>query len=102
MEKLEDEMIMHGIVCKYSSIWRYFFINITLNYKETQWRVMFFSFYRFSTDGIPTPAYGETTEFIHHKHPLSKNKKNCTVVLFVITTIIFAVVCAIGVYNMSK
>lgn len=57
---------------------------------------------RFSTDSIPTTAYEETTEFIHHKQIFSKIRKNLAVVLFVITTIIFSVVCVIGVYCMSK
>lgn len=59
---------------------------------------------RYSTDSIPTTAYEETTEFIHHKQTLSKIRKNWAVVLFVITTIIFLVpvVYVIGVYCMSK
>lgn len=60
------------------------------------------SLYRYSTDSIPTTAYEETTEFIHHKQILSKIRKNLAVVLFVITTIIFSVVCVIGVYCMCK
>lgn len=60
------------------------------------------SLYRYSTDSIPATAYEETTEFIHHKQILSKIRKNLAVVLFVITTIIFSVVCVIGVYCMCK
>lgn len=60
------------------------------------------SLYRYSTDSIPTTAYEETTEFVHHKQILSKIRKNLAVVLFVITTVIFSVVCVIGVYCMCK
>lgn len=60
------------------------------------------SLYRYSTDSIPTTAYEETTEFVHHKQMLSKIRKNLAVVLFVITTVIFSVVCVIGVYCMCK